>query len=120
MLQKYLIHQDGETNRLKISEYAIIGNGPKKNGTRMPNDDTYSLLCEESYEDAVIMNSISVGRSALIATLRTPSFFPIQRYATQIAESVMKLYGSDGHRSVELFFNDADLLMAKGGDFESE
>jgi hypothetical protein len=48
--------------------------------------------------------------NALVAILRTHNIFPIEPYATKIAESVMALYNSSEEGSVELFFDDADLV----------
>jgi hypothetical protein len=48
--------------------------------------------------------------NALVAILRTDNIFPIEPYSTKIAESVMALYDSSEDGSVELFFDDVDLV----------
>ena len=98
MKQKYLIFKDGENKVLTIKEFAEL------------DKEIFSLLCEETYQDNDIKAAIKEGVEALIATLRTPSMYPIGRYTTQIAEEVINLYKSKKADSKELFFNDIDIL----------
>jgi hypothetical protein len=110
MRQKYMISRDGAKNRLKIREYAVVDKDLKKVASSMLQKASFSFLCEETYESEIIVSSISKGMSALITILRTHNIFPIEPYAVQIAESVMALYDSPEDGSVELFFDDADLV----------
>ena len=110
MRQKYVISRDGIKNKLKIREYAIIDKNLKKVASSMLQKANFSFLCEETYESEMIVSSISKGMNALVAILRTHNIFPIEPYAIKIAESVMALYNSSEDGSVELFFDDADLL----------
>ena len=112
MRQKYVISRDGDKNKLKIREYAVIDKNLRKVATSMLQKTSFSFLCEETYESDMIVSSISKGMNALIAILRTHNIFPIEPYANKIAESVMALYNSSEDGSVELFFDDADLLAA--------
>ena len=111
MRQKYVISRNGTKNNLKIREYAIIEKNIKKMGTSTLQKGNFSFLCEETYESEIIVNSISKGLNALIATLRTNRMFPIKPYAVKIAESVTDLYNSPEKNSVELFFNDVDQVL---------
>ena len=72
--------------------------------------EQFSLLGQETYDDDTVKLSINSGKSALVATLRTNNFFPIQPYANKIAESVMAMYKTADDDSAELFFDDVDLL----------
>ena len=110
MRQKYVISRDGDKNNLKIREYAIIGKNLKKVASSMIQKGNFSFLYEETYESEIIVKSISKGMSNLVAILRTHNLFPIEPYAAKIAESVMALYNSSEDSSVELFFDDLDLL----------
>lgn len=110
MRQKYVISRDGIKNKLKIREYAVIDKNMKKVGSSMLQNESFSFLCEETYESEMIMSSISEGMNALVAILRTHNIFPIEPYSTKIAESVMGLYNSPEESSVELFFDDIDLV----------
>jgi hypothetical protein len=110
MRQKYVISRDGDKDKLKIMEYAIIDKNLNKVASSMLRKGSFSFLCEETYESEIIVSSISKGMNALVAILRTHNIFPIEPYATKIAESVMELYNSSEEGSVELFFDDADLV----------
>jgi hypothetical protein len=110
MRQKYVLSRDGVKNKLKIREYAIIDKNLKKVASSMLQNESFSFLCEEIYESEIIVRSISKGMNALIAILRTHNIFPIEPYSSKIAESVMGLYNSSEDGSVELFFDDIDLV----------
>ena len=112
MRQKYVISRDGAKDRLKIREYAVIDKDMKKVASPLLKKGSFSFLCEETYESEMIESSISKGTNALIAILRTHNIFPIEPYVNKIAESVMALYNSSEDGSVELFFDDADLISA--------
>jgi hypothetical protein len=110
MRQKYVISRNGAKNKLKIREYAILDKSLNKVASSMLQNGSFSFLCEETYESEIIVSTISKGMNALIAILRTHNIFPIEPYATKIAESVMALYNSSEDGSVELLFDDVDLL----------
>ena len=110
MRQKYLISRGGTSKKLKIREYAVIDKDLKKAASSILQPTSYSYLCEETYENEIIIRSIAKGMNALIAILRTHNIFPIEPYVTKIAESVMALYQSSEDGSVELFFDDKDLV----------
>jgi len=112
MLQKFIISIDRSKNILKIREYAIIDKYPKNELASMRNTSSFSFLCEETYKSEIIVSSVSKGISALIASLRTPSFFPIGLYAIKIAESVTALYNSQEDDSIEVLLDDRDLVSA--------
>jgi hypothetical protein len=110
MRQKYVISQNDDKNKLKIKEYAIIDKNLNNVASSMLQRGDFSLLCEETYETEIIASSISKGMNALVSILRTQNMFPIEPYITEIAGSVMALYNSSEYGSVELFFDDADLV----------
>ena len=110
MRQKYVISRDAVKNKLKIREYAIIDKNMKKVASSMLQNDSFSFLCEETYESEIIVSSISKGMNHLVAILRTHNMFPIEPYSNRIAESVISLYNSSEDGSAELFFDDIDLV----------
>ena len=112
MRQKYVISRNIQKNNLIIKEYAIIDKNIKKTETSNLRKDNFSFLCEEKYESEIIVSSISKGMKALIAVLRTPNIFPIEPYALKIAETVKDLYKISEDGSVDLFFNEVDLVSA--------
>jgi hypothetical protein len=72
--------------------------------------EVLSPLCEETYDDKVIKSAIKNGKEALIAALRTKNMYPPGIYANQIADSVIKIYTSKEQQSMELFFDDVELI----------
>jgi len=101
MKQKYLIINDKENKQFKIQEFAEL------------NKETLSLLCEEAYDYKTIKFAISTGKDALIAALRTNNLYPPGIYAEKIAYAIVQLYKSKDEESVELFFDDINLLAKK-------
>lgn len=99
MKQKYLIFKNPEKNELIIREFSEL------------DKEKFSLLCEEAYDDKMIEAAIEEGVDILISKLRTQNMYPIGQYAKKIAESVTSMYVSGDKQSVELFFNDNDLLI---------
>ena len=98
MKQKYLIIKDKEKKQIKIQEYAEL------------NKEMLSLLCEEAYDYKTIKSGISAGPETLIASLRTNNLYPPGIYAEKIASAVTELYKSKDQESLELFFDDINLL----------
>ena len=108
MRQKYVIIQDVKKHTLIIKEFAVIEKNLTNTDTAMLRPEDYSFLHEEIYDGPIIESSISDGKRALVATLRTPSFFPAEHNADRIADSVIKLLHSNGDRSLEVFIDDLE------------
>jgi len=98
MKQKYLIINDRENKRIKIQEFAEL------------NKEMLSLLCEETYEYKILKSAIASGTETLITALRTNNLYPPGIYAEQIASAVAELYKSKDRDTLELFFDDVNLL----------
>ncbi len=113
MRQKYSISREDVKNKLNIREYAIIQKSLKNVASSMLSKETFSFIGEEMYDSSIIENSIHMGLNALVSTIRTRNLFPIEPHAIKIAESVIKLYDSEGENSVELFFDDVDQFGEK-------
>ena len=101
MKQKYNILKEKDNKLIKIQEFAEL------------DKDKLSLLCEEAYDFKKIKSAISDGQDALILALRTKNMYPPGIYAEKIAMAVAELYKSKEKDSVELLFDDIELL-AKG------
>ena len=101
MKQKYLIIKDNENKQLKIQEFAEL------------DKEALSLLCEEAYDFKIIKSAIKAGGDVLISALRTKNMYPPGLYAKKIADAVVELSKSKDKESVELLFDDIELL-AKG------
>ncbi len=98
MKQKYLILKNDEKTKLIIREFAEL------------DKEMFSFLCEETFDDESVTSAISIGQDSLIATLRTKNLFPIGIYAKKIAAAVTKMYESGNDQSVDLVFDDHDLI----------
>jgi hypothetical protein len=107
MRQKYSISQEGAANDLTIKEYAIVDK-ELHHSSWMLVEDSYALMYQENYAGKVIESAISKGLDVLITTLRTDNLFPIEPFASKIAETVVALYDSNEDRTVEVFFDDID------------
>lgn len=98
MKQKYLIVKETNNKLIKIQEFAEL------------DKDKLSLLCEEAYDFKKIKSAIADGKDALILALRTKNMYPPGIYAEKIAMAVAELYKSKEKDSVELLFDDIELL----------
>ena len=98
MQQKYIITRNDEKNELLIQEYGEL------------DKDIYSLLCEEIYDSKYIQSAIAGGKTTIVSAIRTENLFPIGIYAERIAETVIEMYASKNDQSLELLFNDVDLV----------
>ena len=103
MKQKYLIINDKEKKQIKIQEYAEL------------NKEMLSLLCEEAYDYKTIKAAVSAGPETLISALRTNNLYPPGIYAEKIASAVVDLLKSKDQESLELFFDDVNLLAKNRG-----
>ena len=99
MKQKYLISKESDQKKLVIKEFAEL------------DKEMLSLLCQEEYDYKTIKSAISEGKEALISELRTNNMYPPSVYAEEIAQAVIDIFGSKGSQSVEIAFNDVDLLI---------
>jgi hypothetical protein len=111
MRQKYILTQDGPGGDLHIREYAVVDKDLKNMDRELLHDDHFNFMAEAHYAGDDIQRSISQGTSTLVNTLRTPNFFPIAPYANKLAETVIALYDDPQEESLELFFDDVDLML---------
>lgn len=98
MKQKYLILKNDEKTKLIIREFAEL------------DKEMFTFLCEETFDDESVKSAIAIGEDAVIATLRTKNLFPIGIYAKEIAAAVAKMYETGNDQSVELLFDDHELM----------
>ncbi|MCF8081368.1 MAG: hypothetical protein K9K88_18990 [Desulfobacterales bacterium] len=110
MRHKYVISLGNYGKKLLIREYADIDKNQKKQAPEMQVKNKYSFLYEETYESETIVSSIAKGENSLIASLRTRNMFPTRPLAIKLAESVRTLYKSSKGETVELFFDDIDMM----------
>ena len=113
MRQRYLISRNIKRKELRIMEYAVLDKDLKNVASEYLHRDNFALVGEETYENEKIIKSISIGSAALVQTLRTHNIFPISPYACKIAETIKELYTQSEDATMELFFDDMELLSAE-------
>ena len=101
MKQKYLILKGEDRKSIIIKEFAEL------------DKDMLSLLCEETYDIKGIDAAVSGGKDAVVSAIRTSNMYPAGVYAEKIADSIITLYKSKDQDSVEVYFDDFDLISAK-------
>ena len=111
MRQKFSIRRNDQTDELNIKEYANLDREYKNNLSRL-DQEFFSLLCEETYDDEKIIKAIKQGKESLILTLRTLNMYPVDVYSEKIADSVIKLYDSQNSFYAELLFDDKEFLVS--------
>lgn len=108
MKQKYIITKNDAENTLTISEYAEL------------DKEMLSLLCEQSYSEASIRQSLEGGVSQVVSAIQTVNLYPPRTYAERIAEAVIDLYqGEEEKSTVEVFFDD-QVILAEEMEAEEE
>lgn len=116
MKQKYRIWKNVKGKNLHIQEYAVLSADSRKQKLPGPQDDDFSLLCEQVYEAEEVKKASSKGKDELIFYLRNQHFFPIGVYMDLIADTVIGMYESKGEQNENLIFDDKiDLLGNSGG-----
>ena len=112
MLQRYDISLDGNSNRLSIKEFAVIGRKLRKNEYYDHAQENYSLIHEVSFDGDTIRAAINKGQEALISELRSDDFFPNHSRAKIMAGEVTNLFNDSDNLDnfSELFFDDRALL----------
>ncbi len=98
MRQKYLIFNSEKENELVIRESAELDKG------------VYSVLLKETYDSRKIKAASEKGNDAIIAAIRTNSFFPVSLCAERLAQAITEFYKAGGNESVEIQFNDLESL----------
>ena len=107
MKQKYLILNNDDQKELIIREF-----------TELDDKGVLLLLGEQKYDVKAINSAIKKGKKALISVLKTEKLYPPSLYADKIAESVILVF-KEKKQSIELLFDDIDLLTKKKKESET-
>ena len=107
MKQKYLILNNDDQKELIIREF-----------TELDDKGVLLLLGEQKYDVKAIKSAIKKGKKALISVLKTEKLYPPSLYADKIAESVILVF-KEKKQSIELLFDDVDLLTKKKKESET-
>jgi len=90
MKQQYTVLKDLDKSRLIIREFGEL------------DKDSLSLLCEESYDDAMVSDAVASGRDKVISVLRTKNMYPPRGHAEKIADMVMDFYAANQTEPVDI------------------
>jgi hypothetical protein len=110
MIQKFLIVRDQENSVLTIKEYAVVDGLARNVDLHNLKDSPFSFVCKAEYDSKKIEAALSKGKHAIISSIRTKNMYPIGNYAEAIAESITNLFESEDNESVEVFFNDIEMI----------
>ena len=111
MIQKYIIFIDEKNDALVIEEYAILGRVMRNAEDYHIYTGKFSLVNSEKFDSKKIRAAILRNKNAIISSIRTDNLYPIGRYADALADSISKLYELENGQTVELTFDDQDLLQ---------
>jgi hypothetical protein len=100
MKQKYLLLKNSQDSELTIKELAELEKG------------IFSVVYEEKYDGDAIVSAMETDQEELTSVLRTLNFYPNRVCAEKIADGIADLYGPEDKESVEVLFNDIDLLTS--------
>ena len=112
MIQKFLIARDQENSIVTIKEFAILDGMTKNIDLENLKEDPFSFVCKAEYDSKEIEAALSKGKQAIISSIRTRNMYPIGDYAEAIADSISDLFESGSSDSVEVLFNDIELMSA--------
>jgi len=110
MIQKFLIVRDREKSVLTIKEFAIVDGLLKNVDYQNLKEDPFSFVCKAEYDSKKIEAALSKGKHAIISSIRTNNMYPIGNYAEALAESITNLFESENSQSVEVYFDDIELI----------
>ena len=111
MIQKYIVVRDDENDILVIEEYAVLERIMRNTEHYDIRSEKFSFVNREKYSSDKIRAAIIKNKHAIISSIRTDNLYPIGHYANALADSISKLYESENGHTVELIFDDQDLLI---------
>ena len=110
MIQRFRIFMDDENDFLTIEESAVLDKVKIGIDYEGLNTEDFSIVYKEKYESTTLKTAISKDKQAIISSLRTNNMYPIGNYAEVIADSITDMYESGSSKTVELIFDDQELL----------
>ena len=110
MIQKFTIFRDDENDILIIEEFAVLDKVLRNIDYQDIKAEAFSCVGKEKYDSEKLKTALSKDKQAIISSIRTNNMYPIGNYAEAIADSITNLYESDSSQTVELIFDDQELL----------
>ena len=97
MKQKFLLLKSEDQTELIIRELAELDTGK------------YSVICEEKHPAETIKNLMH-DKTKVLEILRSNNMFPPSHMIERIINALPELYGAENKESLELFFDDIELI----------
>ena len=113
MIQKYSIIQDLDKNTLIINEYSLLEKTHKYGDVVRYGETDFTFVCKEEYSSDIIGAAVLQGKNTIISTIRTNNLYPIEHHVNQLADSIIDLYETVENTSVDLVFDDKELLQSE-------
>ena len=110
MIQKFTLIRDDANDTLTIEEFAVLDRVFKNSSTYNLDVENFSSICRVEYDREKIEVALLKNKQAVISVIRTRNMYPIGIYATAIADSIIALYESTSGKTIELIFDDQELL----------
>ena len=110
MIQKFTLIRDNEKDILTIEEFAVLDRVLKNSDTYNLDVNNFSSICRVEYDREKIEAALVKNKQSVISVIRTRNMYPIGIYATAIADSIIALYESTSGKTIELIFDDQELL----------
>lgn len=101
MKQKYLISKSDAGKTLVIKEFAEI------------DKEVFSILCERTYDLKTVCEALDSGINQFSEVIRNRNFFPVFSTLEKISEGITSLITSNSDETVEIFIDDASILLKK-------
>lgn len=101
MKQKFLLLKSQDHKELIIKELAELDTGK------------FSVVCQEKHPSDVIKKSLD-NPGKLMDVLRSDNMFPPSHVMDRMIESICEMFESNGKESVELIFDDMELIENSG------
>ena len=108
MRQKYIIEKNEDNSSYIIKEFAEV------------DKDMFSLLCSEIFEAESLTQAVNEGAESVVPVIRTKNMYPPKPFAQKIAEALVELDRSEDQSSVEIFFDDKELIAPEKEEPEEE
>jgi hypothetical protein len=98
MKHKYVFNKDNDSGQLSIKEYAEL------------SKEIFSVVCESNCDIKQIEEAMTGGDEAVVAKIRTQSFFPPGNFMERIVHSVTEMIASGEQSVAEIYCDDNEFL----------
>lgn len=116
MRQKYFIKRDFEQRLWTIQEFVDSERIPRTGDPAKANAEDFVMIGSHTYNDDDIQSALQAGGSALMQTLRSQNFYPVQACANLLADSIQSLFSGTADSAATIVFDDMALLRSSADE----